>query len=135
MPKRDPDHADFDLERFIDLFDEAMTSSDPRVVDTLRRLMMIVTLTKSESVQSGIFDRDLGPLRRMYEDINHLNRRLSNMESEVRMLSRLWDANHEQKAQDAEKYAVTAASQALGTQINQDVLNRVSPQIKGLYNK
>jgi hypothetical protein len=39
---REPDQADFDLERFIDLFDEAMTSKDPRVVETLRSLSCIL---------------------------------------------------------------------------------------------
>ena len=38
---RESDQADFDLERFIDLFDDAMTSKDPRVVETLRNLLML----------------------------------------------------------------------------------------------
>ena len=48
---RDPDQADFDLERFINMFDEAMTSKDPRVMETLRSLMMIVTLTRPETAE------------------------------------------------------------------------------------
>ena len=43
---REKDSADFDLERFVDMFDEALTSQDPRVMDSLRSLMMIVTLTR-----------------------------------------------------------------------------------------
>ena len=43
---REKDQADFDLERFIDMFDEAVNSRDPRVVNALRSLMMIVTLTR-----------------------------------------------------------------------------------------
>jgi len=43
---REKDQADFDLERFVDMFDTAMTSNDPRVVETLRKLMMIVALTR-----------------------------------------------------------------------------------------
>ena len=46
---REKDQADFDLERFVDMFDTAMTSNDPRVVETLRKLMMIVALTRPET--------------------------------------------------------------------------------------
>ena len=41
---REKDQADFDLEQFIDLFDEALTSNDPRVKQAL------ATITK-ESVE------------------------------------------------------------------------------------
>jgi len=50
---REPDQADFDLDRFIDMFDEAMMSSDPRVIETLRKLMMIVVLTRPETPAQG----------------------------------------------------------------------------------
>ena len=46
---RELDQSDFDLDRFVDMFDEALTSTDPRVVETLRKLMMIVALTRPES--------------------------------------------------------------------------------------
>lgn len=84
---REKDQADFDLERFIDMFDEAMTSRDPRVIDTLRSLMMIVTLTRPESATVPI-DRNRGPLRRLFEDVNHLNRRLHTLEEELRSLGK-----------------------------------------------
>ena len=58
---REKDQADFDLERFVDMFDEAMTSRDPRVMDALRGLMMMVTLTRPESRDSGLHDRNAGP--------------------------------------------------------------------------
>ena len=38
---REKDSADFDLEAFIDLFDEALTSDDPSVQKTLQHLMVI----------------------------------------------------------------------------------------------
>ena len=44
---REKDQADFDLERFIEMFDEALTSNDERVINALRSLMMMVILTKS----------------------------------------------------------------------------------------
>ena len=78
---REKDQADFDLERFIDLFDEAMTSKDPRVVETLRNLMMIVTLTRPETYNKH--DRKSGPLRRLFEDMHDLNRRIRHLEDVV----------------------------------------------------
>jgi len=77
---RDPDQSDFDLERFINMFDEALTSRDPRVIDALRGLMMMVTLTRSET-RDVIEDRRTGPLRRLVEDMNDLNRRIAHLEN------------------------------------------------------
>jgi hypothetical protein len=121
---REKDQADFDLERFVDMFDEALTSQDPRVMDSLRSLMMMVTLTRPEIKTEH--SRNHGPLRRLFEDMNHLNSRLHRMEEKVNAMSRSSDS--------AEKYAYTqypnekyvmTASQAMATQIDQDVLNRV----------
>ena len=77
---RDPDQSDFDLERFINMFDEALTSRDPRVIDALRGLMMTVTLTRSET-RDVIEDRRTGPLRRLVEDVNDLHRRIAHLEN------------------------------------------------------
>ena len=71
---REKDQADFDLERFVDMFDEAMTSKDPRVIETLRSLMMIVTLTRPES--SDTFNQRKGPLRRAFDDMNQMWKQL-----------------------------------------------------------
>jgi len=129
---REPDQADFDLERFIDMFDEALTSKDPRVIDALRSLMMIVTLTRPESRNHSI-DRDRGPLRRLFEDMNHLNSRLHRMEDEVRHLR---DRDREsvegyKKAYQAdypyEKYRLQAAKQ-MAQQVDQDLLNQLKQQ-------
>jgi len=76
---RDPDQSDFDLERFINMFDEALTSRDPRVIDALRGLMMTVTLTRSETMDV-MGDRRRGPLRRLLEDVNDLHRRIVRLE-------------------------------------------------------
>jgi hypothetical protein len=121
---REKDQADFDLERFVDMFDEALTSQDPRVMDALRSLMMMVTLTRPETKTEH--SRNHGPLRRLFEDMNHLNSRLHRMEDKVNAMGRSSDS--------AEKYAYThypdkkyamTASQAMAAQIDQDVLNRV----------
>ena len=125
---REKDSADFDLERFIDMFDEAMTSQDPRVMDALRSLMMIVTLTRPE-IKMEHSRRD-GPLRRLFEDMNHLNRRMHDMEDKVNAMSRPTNklADEYTYTQYPNEKYIMAASQVMATQIDQDVLN----QLKGL---
>jgi hypothetical protein len=76
---REKDSADFDLDRFIRMFDEALTSQDPRVIDALRGLLMIVTLTRPEAKTSV----ERGPLRRLVDDVTNLNRRLGAVENRV----------------------------------------------------
>jgi hypothetical protein len=76
---REKDSADFDLDRFINMFDEALTSEDPRVIDALRGLLMIVTLTRPEAKTSV----ERGPLRRLVDDVTNLNRRLGVVENRV----------------------------------------------------
>lgn len=85
---REKDQADFDLERFIDMFDEALTSNDERVVNALRSLMMMTILTKSETARGVIQDRNVGPLRRLLEDMRHINQRLGKVEEEQRYITR-----------------------------------------------
>lgn len=131
---RDPDQADFDLERFIDMFDEALTSQDPRVMKTLRDLMMIVTLTRPESRDSGLRDRNAGPLRRLYEDMNHLNRRLHDVEDAVRRMQRPAMEQKEYSWTDHEMYAAKAAAQ-VAQQVDQDLMNTLKIKARGLYHK
>ena len=76
---RETDSADFDLDRFIRMFDEALTSEDPRVIDALRGLLMIVTLTRPEARTSI----ERGPLRRLVNDVTNLNKRLGAVENRV----------------------------------------------------
>jgi len=76
---REKDSSDFDLDRFINMFDEALTSEDPRVIDALRGLLMIVTLTRPEARTSV----ERGPLRRLVDDVTNLNRRLGVVENRV----------------------------------------------------
>jgi hypothetical protein len=75
---REKDSADFDLEAFVDLFDEALTSDDPSVQKTLQHLMVICALARNHARH----DSRNGPLRRLFEDIKHLNSRLNNLESQ-----------------------------------------------------
>jgi len=82
---REKTQADFDLERFIDMFDEALTSKDERVINALRSLMMMVILTKPEG-RKDPGDGDVGPLRQVYDDLHHLHRRMHSMEDNIRQL-------------------------------------------------
>ncbi len=137
---REKDQADFDLERFIDMFDEAMTSRDPRVVNALRSLMMIVTLTRPEVSGAGLETKATGPLRRMFEDMNHLNNRLHRIEDEVRHMR-----NKEREAIEGykkayhadypyEKYTMQATAE-LAQKIDQDLLNTIKIKAQGLLDK
>ena len=78
MPSREKDSADFDLEAFIDLFDEALTSDDPSVQKTLQHLMVICALARNHAQH----DKRNGPMRRMFEDQNTILRRLERLESD-----------------------------------------------------
>jgi hypothetical protein len=133
---REKDQADFDLERFVDMFDEALTSRDPRVIDALRGLMMMVTLTRPESRDSGLHDRNSGPLRRMFEDLNHLHRRIERVEE---LYTRAERSQRPERIDTYnypyEKYTM-AAAQNMAQTIDQDVLNKLkssySTKIQGL---
>ena len=129
---REPDQADFDLERFVDMFDEAMTSKDPRVMKTLRDLMMIVALTRPEVRERQ--GRNSGPLRRLFEDMHHLNRRLYDVEDTIRRVS----AKPEEKAYQAKAYQTNIAMQAsqdIAQHIDQDLINTIKIKAQGLYRK
>ena len=76
------DQSDFDLERFIDMFDLALTSNDERVVNALRSLMMMVILTNPEDGEKRVS----GPLKRIVEDHSYLIRRMDTMQEEIRSL-------------------------------------------------
>jgi len=73
---RERDSADFDLEAFIDLFDEALTSDDPSVQKTLQHLMVIAALARNHAKH----DHRNGPLRRMVDDQRDIIRRLERLE-------------------------------------------------------
>ena len=146
---REKDQADFDLERFVNLFDEAMTSQDPRVMETLRSLMMIVALTRPESTDSHLERK--GPLRRAFEDMHHVYRRLEQLEDNYRSL--LQRVQHSQRETAPgpnygydypyEKYSLAAekARQAgmVPEKINPDLLNQLKSinggKVKGLLDK
>ena len=136
---REKDQADFDLERFVDMFDEAMTSRDPRVMDALRGLMMMVTLTRPESRDSGLHDRNAGPLRRLYEDMNHMHRRLERVEEQLNRAERSQRPERiDPYNYPYEKYSMQVAAD-MANKIDQDTLDKIKVQhiikAKGLLDK
>ncbi len=78
MGMREKDQADFDLETFVDLFDTAMSSDNPAVKKALKNLILISALVDAKSEH----EIRIGPLRRLVEDIKHLNQRLQALEYE-----------------------------------------------------
>ena len=87
---REKNSSDYDLERLTELFDEALTSDDPRVKNALRQLMMMVVLTSEDHE-----DRDkqkltsrVGPMRRMQEEIVDLRRALESVRQEMQNLQK-----------------------------------------------
>jgi hypothetical protein len=78
MSSREKTQADFDLEAFIDLFDEALTSDDPSVQKTLQHLMVIAALARNHSRHN----ERIGPLRQLFDDQRNIIRRLDRLESD-----------------------------------------------------
>lgn len=93
---REKDAADYDLERFIEMFDQAMTSSDPRVKNALRQLMMMVILTDTGD-HEGEQRASRGPLRRMQEDIRDQFRWIKRLEQEIEQLKAAYNYEKEQR--------------------------------------
>ena len=129
---REKDQADFDLERFVEMFDEALTSQDERVVTALRNLLMIVTLTRPETATA--MGRQNGPLRRLFEDMHHLNRRLSTLEDQVHSVR--YAKEESAKMYPEEKYSYAQAAQ-VAQQMDQDIINQLktAARAKGLLHK
>ena len=84
MSVREKTQADFDLEKMFAYLDEALTSKDERVQSALRGLLTIIELTRPQEDGHMAVETSHGPLRQMQEDLKHMNRRLNNLENEVR---------------------------------------------------
>ena len=133
---REPDQADLDLDRFIDMFDEAMTSSDPRVIETLRKLMMIMVLTRPEIPAEG-HSRRSGPLRRLYDDLHNLNNRMHRMDEELsslkhRMFADKMATQTYGAIDGGTKWEQVAAKQ-MASQIDEDMKRNIIRKINAGY--
>jgi hypothetical protein len=65
--------------------------------------MMMVILTKPEAA-NPMLDRNRGPLRQMFDDMNNLNRRMHSMEQEIRALASLHQERSHKEAYEAYKW-------------------------------
>jgi hypothetical protein len=79
------DQKDFDLEQIVKIIDAALESDDQRIKDALRQLMTITVLCTAEHPDQAI----KGPLARLQEDYNNLNRRVNMLEDDYRKMQ--WD--------------------------------------------
>ena len=79
---REKDQKDFDLEQIVRVIDSALESDDQRIKDALRALMTITVLCTAEHPDQAI----TGPLARLLEDHNNLNRRLCMVEDDIRKI-------------------------------------------------
>lgn len=77
MAAREKDQADFDLETFVDLFDTAISSDNPTVQRALKNLILISAMVNAQENPEALRK---GPLRRIIDDIQNLNKRISNLE-------------------------------------------------------
>ena len=66
---------DFDLTQFVDMFDTAMSSDNPAIQKCFKNLLLLVSLVHTEDKQ-----KQIGPLRKLVEDVHDLQRRVSQME-------------------------------------------------------
>lgn len=83
---REKDQKDFDLEQIVKIIDQALESDDQRIKDALRALMTITVLCTAEHPDQVMKN---GPLERVFEDMRHLGRRLSDLEDDVQKIK--WD--------------------------------------------
>jgi hypothetical protein len=90
------DASDYDLERFVEMFDQALTSDDPRVKNALRQLMMMVILTDTDSHEGEQKVKHDGPLRRMQQDMRDQFRWIQRLENELESLKKQMAYNETQ---------------------------------------
>ena len=93
---REKDAADYDLERFVEMFDQALTSDDPRVKNALRQLMMMVILTDNDDYEGRARSKH-GPLRRMQEDVRDQFQWIRRLEQEIETLKKQVSYNDMQR--------------------------------------
>jgi len=86
MEVQEKTQADFDIERMFDMLDTALTSRDERVQSALRALLTIIALTKPQEDGRSAVEDSNGPLRQMQEDLKDLNRRVYNLQNEIRQM-------------------------------------------------
>lgn len=74
------DSNNFDLETFVNLFDTAMTSSNPAVQKTLKNLLLLASIVREDQIKVD------GPLRKLMKDVSALQIRLASIDLELSRL-------------------------------------------------
>jgi len=122
--QREKDSADFDLESFIELFDEALTSDDPSVQKALQHLMVIASLARNHNAHGDRrYQLWQGPMRRLFEDVKNLQLRLEKLETK--------DSTHAQNsamAKSTTSYAFDPPNSA-----GETIAERVDDLLKSNY--
>jgi len=116
MSSREKDQADFDLERFVELFDECMTSENPAVQKAFKNLLLVASISHSDTKR---FPVTKGPLRRLVEDLHHINRRVGQLED--RMLREAPSRNEI----DIEKMSALQQAQIAPMYVSPQVLEKI----------
>lgn len=109
--------ADYDLERFTEMFDQALTSDDPRVRNALRQLMMIVVLTDTDD-HEGRARTKHGPLRRMQEDMRDQFRWIQRLEQEIENLKKQIASTHGLGGYRSQDYGLKYADNTFGQTVD-----------------
>lgn len=66
---------DFDLDKFVELFDKAMTSDNPTVRKAFKNLLMVAALVDSEAET-----RKIGPLENLVKSMRNLEQKVTQLE-------------------------------------------------------
>lgn len=114
---REKDAADYDLERFTEMFDQALTSDDPRVKNALRQLMMMVILTDTDD-HEGEQRSKHGPLRRMQEDMRDQFKWIRRLEQEIENLKKQIASTHALGGYRAQDYGLKYGDTTSGQMVN-----------------
>jgi len=78
-----PTQADLDLQQIINLIDTVLTSSDDRIKDMLRQLLVTTILITGENPADMI---RVGPLNDLFNQQSNQSRRISQLEEQIRRL-------------------------------------------------
>lgn len=70
----------FDLNKFIDMFDTAMNSDNPTVKKCFNNLLLVVSIAHAEDDVNDNNGRTIGPLRELVMKVDELERRLLKIE-------------------------------------------------------
>jgi hypothetical protein len=65
-----------DIDKLIDVLDEAIMSDDPRVQDCLKKLLVVVALTNTDQDRSNP-----GPLRQLWVELHAVSRRVQSLKT------------------------------------------------------